>query len=280
MSRLRQLAIYAAGLVSGIGIVGATLSGATVDSIIPYTFKDGQVISADTLNDLFDQIKQGTRGYTSESELNGTWACKTYDPAPIGMRTTGMANMNYSIDADSGILAVNQTWTFSNSGTALTMDKVKIGGVNANNTGACPISITAFNYSAKLIESTLMLLGSGGCIGGTGEALAITRVSPTKFRATTTNNVIVCTAATQPPSAPSDVTATVSSGGVALTWTVNGGNPTSYSILKKSNGSFSQVGTSSSNSYTDTSGASGDLYRVKAINSDGTSIASQAPKAS
>ena len=69
MSRRRQVAIYAAGLLSGIGIVGATLSGATVDSIIPYTFKDGQVISADTLNDLFDQIKQGTRGYTSESEL-------------------------------------------------------------------------------------------------------------------------------------------------------------------------------------------------------------------
>lgn len=279
MSRRRQIAVYAAGLLTGIGIVGATLSGATVDSIIPYTFKDGQVISADTLNDLFDQIKQGTRGYTSESELNGTWACKTYDPAPVGMRTAGMANMNYTVDPTTNILSVEQTWTFSNSGTSLVMDKVKIGGVQANNTGACPISITSFNYSAKLIESTLMLLGSGGCIGGSGEALAITRVSPSKFRATTSNNVIVCTSTTQPPGAPKELTATAATTGVNLAWTENGGNPTSYSVLKKANGSYSQIGTSSSTSYTDTSGASGDLYRVKAINSDGTSLASTAAKA-
>jgi hypothetical protein len=279
MSRRRQLAIYAAGLFSGIGIVGASLSGATVDSIIPYTFKDGQVISADTLNDLFDQIKQGTRGYSSEAELNGAWSCKTYDPAPVGTRTAGMANMNYALDADSGILAVNQTWTFSNNGTALNMDKVKIGGVSANNTGSCPITLTSFDYSAKLIESTLMLLGSGGCIGGTGHALEITRVSPTKFRATTSNNVIVCTSTLQPPSSPVDLTATVASSGVSLTWTANGGNPSSYSVLKKSNGSYSSIATATSTSFTDTTGTVGDLYRIKAINSDGTSLASTAAKA-
>jgi len=254
------------------------MSGATVDSIIPYTFKDGQVISADTLNDLFDQIKQGTRGYASESELNGTWSCKTYDPAPVGTRTNGMPNWNFTTDADAGILSVTQTWTFSNNGTALSMDKVKIGGSMANNTGVCQ-GATTFPYAVKLIESTLMLTGQNGCVGGDGMALAITRVSPYKFRATTSNTVTVCTSSVQPPGAPIDLTASVASSGVTLAWTDNGGNPTSYSILKKSNGSYSQIGTSTSASYTDAAGTSGDLYRVKAINSDGTSLASTAAKA-
>jgi hypothetical protein len=278
MSRRRQLAIYAAGLLSGIGIVGATLSGATVDSIIPYTFKDGQVISADTLNDLFDQIKQGTRGYSSEAELNGVWSCKTYDPAPIGTRTAGLPNMNFAIDPDTGILALTQTWTFSNSGTSLVMDKVKIGGVMANNTGVCQ-GATSFPYAAKLIESTLMLSGLNGCVGGEGFALAVTRVSPTKFRATTANTVMVCTSTIQPPGAPIDLTATSSSTGVALSWTENGGSPSSYEVLKKTNGVYTQIATPSSNSYTDASGLAGDLYRIKAVNSDGTSLASTAAKA-
>lgn len=277
MSR-RQLAIYAAGLVSGIGIVGATLSGATVDSIIPYTFKDGQVISADTLNDLFDQIKQGTRGYSSEAELNGTWSCTTYDPAPANSRTNTMPNWNYAPDQATGVLAVTQTWTFSNNGASLSMDKVKIGGVQANNTGVCQ-GVTTFPYNVKLIESTLMLTGQNGCVGGEGFALAVTRVSPNKFRATTSNTVMVCTSTVQPPSAPIDLTATSSSSGVALSWTSNGGNPTSYSVFKKTNGTYTSIATPSTNSYTDTSGTAGDLYRVKAINSDGSSLASTAAKA-
>jgi hypothetical protein len=278
MSRRRQLAIYAAGLFSGIGIVGATLSGASVDSIIPYTFKDGQVISADTLNDLFDQIKQGTRGYSSETELSGRWACKTYDPAPANTRTNTMPNWNFAVDPDTGILAVDQTWTFSANGAQLSMDKVKIGGVQANNTGVCQ-GVTAFTYGIKLIESTLMLQGQSNCTGGDGQALAVTRVSPTKFRATTSNTVVVCTSTVQPPSAPIDLTATVASNGVSLAWTANGGNPSSYSVLKKSNGSYSSIATATSPSYTDTTGIAGDLYRIKAINSDGTSLASTAAKA-
>jgi hypothetical protein len=278
MSRRRQLAIYAAGLLSGIGIVGATLSGAAVDSIIPYTFKDGQVISADTLNDLFDQIKQGTRGYSSETELSGRWACRTYDPAPVGTRTNTMPNWNFTVDPDTGILAVDQTWTFSANGSQLSMDKVKIGGVMANNTGVCQ-GATTFTYGIKLIESTLMLQGQSSCTGGDGQALAVTRVSPTKFRATTSNTVVVCTSTIQPPGAPIDLAASTASGGVSLTWTANGGNPSSYSILKKSSGTYSQIATSTTNSYTDSTGAPGDLYRVKAINSDGPSIASTAAKA-
>lgn len=274
MSR-RRAVIFAAGAFSGVTLVAAALVGASNDSIIPYTFKDGQVISADTLNDLFDQIRQGTRGYSSEAELNGTWNCKTYDPAPVGTRTNGMPNMNFQIDPDAGILSVSQTWTFSNNGRSLTMDKVKIGGSMANNTGVCQ-GATSFPYAVKLIESTLMLSGQNGCVGGDGSALAVTRVSPYKFRATTSNTVIVCTAAVQPPAPPSDLIATAGASGVSLRWTDNGGNPSGFSVLKKVNGVYSEIATPSGNTYTDTSGVAGDLYRVKSVNANGASLASTA----
>ena len=114
----------------------------------------------------------------------------------------------------------------------------------ANNTGVCQ-GATSFPYAAKLIESTLMLSGLNGCVGGEGFALAVTRVSPTKFRATTANTVMVCTSTVQPPGAPIDLTATASSTGVALSWTSNGGTPSSYEVLKKTNGVDTQIATPS-----------------------------------
>ena len=74
----RAAVIYTLGLISGIGIVTASIVGAS-DSSVPYTFQDGQVISADTMNDLFGRIKMSNEGFSSVNDLNGAWSCITYD---------------------------------------------------------------------------------------------------------------------------------------------------------------------------------------------------------
>lgn len=278
--QFRKALIYTAGLLSGAGIVAASISGAA-DSLIPYEFKDGQVISADTLNDLFAQLKQGSQGYNSESELNGVWSCITYDSSDPSTRTSGMPNMNFEPNSTSGTLSVTQTWTFTNSGNDLTMDKVRLGGVSENNTGVCGTAST-FSYKARVVESTLMLTGNSSCTTGTGKTFGLVKVSPYKFRATLSPTVIACVATVQPPNTPSNLSALSSAEGVRLSWQDNGGSPSTFNILKKIDGIYSPIGSvpAGTNSFLDTSGTNGSLYRVQATNGNGTSLSSAAALAS
>lgn len=271
--KTRAAVIYSLGLISGVGIVAASIVGAA-DSSIPYTFQDGQVISADTMNDLFGRIKMSNEGFASTSDLDGEWSCTTYDfsgQAP----TSGMPNAQFATDSATGFQAITQTWTFSNG--SLSMDKLHLGGVAANNTGGCS-GQTSYRYAVNIIPPFLALTGNQGCTNGNGYVLAVKRTSAYKFTAPLDQTVMTCTAINQPPSPPSGLTAAVANGGVALSWTDNGGNPSSYSVLKKSNGQYSAITTviAGTTTYTDSSGSAGDLYRVKSVNTNGSSLASQA----
>jgi len=279
MAKYRKLVIYCSGLITGVGIAVASVSGA-IDSIIPYHFKDGDVISADTLNDLFTQIKSGSQGFQSEAELAGDWSCTTYDPSDNG--NPQFQQVNFTADSASGLQKLVQTWSFTNAGRTLTVDKARLGGLMQSNTGVCP-AVTSFAYSARVVESALMLTGvsgGGSCTSGTGFVAPITKLSPYRFRLTTTSSsgmtVIACIAQNQPPEIPSNLAAVASSSGVSLTWTDNGGAPTEFVVYKKTNGSFAQLATTTSTSYADASGSAGNLYRVQSKNANGSSIASSA----
>ncbi len=271
--KTRTAVIYSLGLISGVGIVAASIVGAA-DSSIPYTFQDGQVISADTMNDLFGRIKMSNEGFASVRDLDGAWSCITYDFSGQ-QKTNGMPNAQFAADATTGLQAITQTWTFNNGN--LSMDLLHLGGIAQNNTGGCS-GQTAYQYAVNIIPPYLALTGNQGCTNGNGYVLAIKRTSPYKFIAPLDQTVTTCTAINQPPSPPSGLTATVSSGGVALAWTDNGGSPSSYSVLKKSNGTYSQISTVSAGAttYTDSTGGTGDMYRVKSVNSNGSSLASPA----
>jgi hypothetical protein len=269
----RTAAIYLIGLISGIGVVVASIVGA-VDSSVPYTFQDGQVISADTLNDLFGRIKMSNEGFSSVSELDGAWSCTTFDFSGQS-KTPGMPNAQFATDSTTGLQAITQTWTFNNGN--LSMDLLHLGGIAGNNTGGCT-GQTSFQYSVNIISPYLALTGNQGCTNGNGYVLAVKRTSPYKFIAPLDKTVTTCTAVNQPPSPPSGLTASVLNGAVTLSWTDNGGNASSYSILKKINGQYSSITTVSAGTttYSDTSGSAGDLYRIKSVNTNGSSLASPA----
>jgi hypothetical protein len=271
--KTRTAVIYSLGLISGVGIVAASIVGAA-DSSVPYTFQDGQVISADTMNDLFGRIKMSNEGFASVSDLNGAWSCVTYDFSGQS-KTPGMPNAQFSADTTTGLQAITQTWTFNNG--SLSMDLINLGGIAGNNNGGCS-GQSAYQFSVNIIAPYLALTGSQGCTNGNGYVLPIKRTSPYNFITPLNQTVISCTAINQPPSPPSSLTATLGSGSVTLSWTDNGGSPSSYSVLKKSNGTYSQISTVSAGTttYTDSSGGTGDLYRVKSVNSNGSSLASPA----
>jgi hypothetical protein len=134
-------------------------------------------------------------------------------------------------------------------------------------------------FTVKMVESALMLTGTTtSCTSGHGYVLALNRISPYKFRFTQGTTVVSCIANNQPPSIPTDLAASLGSGGVSLTWSNAGGNPTDFKILKKSSGVYSQIGTVSATAttYTDSSGGSGDMYRVSSSNNNGNSLPSSA----
>ncbi len=277
MPSFKKTFIYVAGVVSGIGIAAAALSGAA-SSVIPYTFKDGDVISADTLNDLFDSLRRVSEGYSTIAQLEGTWSCKTYDLS--GMTpTNGMPNSQFSVDSSTGMYALDQTWTFSNGGKTLTLDKAILGGMMSNNTGGCGTgaSVPTATYSAAMFGPFLGLAGvSPGCVNSNSFVLDIRRLTPYKFVSPVGQSVVSCEMAQHAPETPQGLQATLTSSGVTLNWTANTDSPSGYKILKKSNGSYSEIDSSSSNSYSDSSGASGDMYRIAAYNNQGNSILSSA----
>lgn len=271
--KMKRIAVYLVGLFTGAGIAVGVVSNAA-DSAIPYTFQDGQVISADTMNDLFSRLQNVVVGFSSESELNGAWTCTTYDADPTAVSKIASAPSdagakNFSLDTSTGLYKLSQTWTFSNAGASLkTSTNTKFGGTGANITGGC--SPTSIDYSAKIIQSTLLLSGSGGCTGASGQALQLIKNSPYEFHTVTGQTFISCVAVNQPPNIPSGLTATTGSGGVALKWTdASNGSATGFTVLKKVSGAYTSIGTvnSGTSSFTDSSGAAGALYRVQANNS-------------
>ncbi len=81
--------------------------------------------------------------------------------------------------------------------------------------------------------------------------------------------------ATTPPNAPSNLAAsTVSSGQISLSWNDNSNNESGFKIERKQgSGSYSQVGTASGSSFTDSglSASTSYTYKVRAYNSAGNS---------
>jgi len=272
---MSKLKIYLSALSS---VTLMTCTAVNAQSLIPYTFKDGEVISADTLNDLFDSIRRVSEGFSSISQLEGTWNCTTYDlsgQAP----TNGMPNTQYAVDNATGLYAVDQEWVFSEGGKKLTVDKVILGGMAENNTGGCGggTSVPSSVYSAAMFGPFVGLAGvSPGCVNSNSFVLDVRRLTPYKFVAPTKMAVVSCEMAAHAPEAPTGLTAAAASGGVALNWTANTDLPTGYKVYKKTNGTYQELTTVTGISYVDTSGVAGDMYRVSAYNANGTSILSAA----
>jgi hypothetical protein len=261
--------------------VSAIYAGPTfAQSVIPYSFKDGQVISADTFNDLFATINLGAGGLSNKSELAGTWSCRTYDISGQSP-TSGMPNDQFSPDATTGLYTIEQTWTISADGATVEMDKLHLGGVAGNNTGGCAGQST-YDYTVNLLGFGLYvgLTGANGCTIGNGYVAAVRRTSVNDFVIPFDTYLVQCESASPVPDAPTDLTATAG-GGVTLSWTApNAGTvPSSYKILKKTNGTFSQVGTTTSTTYSDANGQAGEMYRVKSSHSNGDSLGSAVARA-
>ena len=267
-----------------IGMTAALVPLAALSQTVIPLLKDGQVVSADTFNDIFRALAGSN---FSQSELVSTWTCKT-EELSARTPTAGMPNSNFSVDATTGFYTGTNTWTITNGGNDLSVDLFALGGMGAalNYTSACGGSVTTFGYSIKLLAGGEYIAFKGADLCTTPNTAALIaplkKVSTNSFMIPFSDHIVTCVDNTPVPDPAHDLVATVSGSGVALSWSAPAGGlvaPTSYDVLKKSNGNFVSIGTAATTTFTDSAGSPGDIYRVVSSHSNGSGMASAAAKA-
>ena len=77
LTRRSKVVFFVSGVIVGIAGLAASVLTA-VDSTVPITFKAGDVISADVLNDILARVNNVTDGFGTADELDGSWQCTEY----------------------------------------------------------------------------------------------------------------------------------------------------------------------------------------------------------
>jgi hypothetical protein len=228
---------------------------------IPVTFGEGDVISASVMNSVLKRVNDTQRGFTSNSEIVGTWACTTYS-------VRGGCDAGFVATAGGVQTAKTQNIVFSCNGNTCTATAATFfpGSCNAGGT-------TSQNYE---LNGNVMASGWG--------IHDIKKVNPSKFvwqinSSLPQQEYVVCEKASQPPAPADALTATVSGTSVALAWTDTSTNETGFKVQYKTSarGSWTTATTTAANatSYT-VSGLTAGTYwfRVVATSVDGDAMSS------
>tara|TARA_B110000503_G_scaffold111631_1_gene167173 strand:+ start:2681 stop:4513 length:1833 start_codon:yes stop_codon:yes gene_type:complete len=252
-------------------------------------FNDGDVVSAQVLNDIISRLELTLKSITAD-EMVGSWAatwrtCVSGGPGNCGSLDVG-SGWDSSVDGlyktrtDTWVISDDEDGTYS-----ISMDKCYTGAVSGSYYNDPCISRLA-------VDSGILLLGT---ISGDGVSLDsdhsdmynIKRTSNSRFTiwklSSGSNSFVSFTLDKNnlPPEAPTSLTSSVSNSAISLSWTASS-DTTSYEIHRKAaaSGAFLSIGTSNSASYSDSDVSSGSTYwyRVFANNASGKSIGSNVIK--
>ena len=248
-----------------------------------HEFKSGDTISADMMNELFENIKLSKTNILS-SDLVGTWSCK------VSVRYSNNNVSDWTVDSDSLYNQLTSEITFSADGD---------GTYSYQSSAPNPFYATdaraigsGYNYivSSNSFYFKYPRYGSGQSEGDQKANYHLSKISKTSYLFTLgfsdlipTPDSLICDKQNLPPSMPSTFTASVSGKTVSLAWTDSSTDETGFKVLRKDSltGSYSTVTTTSADatSYIDTVTAAGSYwYRVSAANSNGDSVASKMVK--
>ncbi len=257
-------------------------------------FAAGDVVSADVLNDILDRIEL-TLKPIAVSDLVGTWEVKQYfcKDGDFGaanfcdgdeeITTTGVEGEVFPARTDTLTIADNGDGTFSWTSAAYQLL------YNANKKDTMTPNTGNLTHSCFILPAQIL-----GCKMSTTNNQGGRRIiSYMNMKRTSETQIIaywgpsvggynfnhlIMNKKTQAPVAPTSLTATVSSGSIALTWTAGDATEDSYDVQRKSSatGTYTSIGLPTTESYTDTTGVATTTYwyRVFAKNTNGTSIGS------
>ncbi len=269
-----------AGLIFISMLSAAPLLAATPQNgngTIPYHFKDGEVISADVMNDMFNNIKNVVEGFSSPEELTGIWSCTTYTAeancgvsgfslTPRGILKSKAQDITFTCDATSCRWTAAEFWP-----------------------GSC---LSDFTYGRQLVQrydlSGYVIISLPAPMPDntwipSGQVHSYRKLGPNVFIWNITGSLPAtsfasCEKQLLPPTIPADLAATVDNGKVSLTWTDTSSDETAFVLFRKAGetGAWAEVGTVPANTttFSETLSAGNYSYRVAARNANGDSLGS------
>ena len=232
-------------------------------------FKDGDVVSADTFNQIFDTIERINRKITPE-DIQGTWRCNSV-----------YLSYSSSFPADwQNIEDIASELTGSQINFQATLIGTKLGPVGSITTSSpTPLFIELGNTS---LNGTWILRNNNLFIksqSNNKRVFSIDFVSPSRFIINDREYSVTCDLAAAVPSIPLDARAINSSGEISLTWQDSSNNEDGFKIYRKisSDSEYTLLATQSTVGYVDTSAENGITYNyyIVSYNANGESAKSK-----
>ena len=251
---------FVCGVIATVVLIPLAIKA--VDTI-PFQFSEGDVISANVMNNLLSRVNNVQKGYTNSSEIVGSWNCTTYAIA-------NNCDSQFTSTGDGVTVAKSQLFRFSCTGGVCTGEADSFDPRSCNHLSNSKVSTT---YS--LFGNTM---ASGWGINGIqkiSDSDFIWQVNGSLPQQTFTR----CQKQNDVPNPPNNLLATVSGTSVVLTWVDQSTDETGFKVQRKTSaaGTWIDITTTAANatSYTNSNLAAGTYwYRVLATNNNGDSISS------
>ena len=265
--KFSQKAKYFIYGVVAVGVL-VPLAIKAVDTI-PLTFNKGDVVSASVLNSLFSRLNDVQTGFSSGTDIVGTWACTTYSAqggCMAGFTATGGGVLNKA----------TQNITF------------------ACNAGVCTYTAASF-YPASCQTNGVPLTQTyelnSNMVATSNGVNSIQKINPNKFFWNVVSSLppltyVICEKPNQVPAPVTTLAIAYANGSATLTWTDANADNTGYIVQRSvdSGTTWTTINTITSAAtltYTDTGLTTGTTYQYQVIatNANGNSIGSSVVQA-
>ena len=246
---------------------------------VPITFSQGDILSAEVLNNIFTRINQATSPLTAD-DLLGTWTIVQYMPYN-GQPGNGSCRINSSCTITGTTDSADQltryrtgTATFSQNGSTYSF----------TTTGIAALAVGTGTYSengsyAVIAETVVFKEGVQQSFFVGSKKSATSVVLKDMQPGSNSFNLIMMAKQSQPPTPPTTLSATVTGTAVTLTWVDQSTDETGFKVQTKTavSGTWTLVGSATAagvQTLTATASAGKNWYRVLATNANGDSITS------
>ena len=281
-------------------VLAASLRVSAADYETAQQLRDGDLLSADVLNDILERIELSLKPITG-SELAGDWRVTHYTCQQSGVDCAGnLAQKNtFTFDAafaiPPGHLDYNDAYSNFSAGsrqldltiTSSSADKFSFSSsssilIDFNNSGA---DFTG-DWTCRILSGASTICHKDNDPSVIAK-MDISRASPSQFKLTYNAqarnfNVLVLNKYVDTPTGPTQLTSANTANGNKLTWQDNSSDETAFVIKRKSaiDGTYAELATAGANvvTFTDTAVTQDATYwyRVGARNASGDSLYSNA----
>ena len=253
--------------------------GADFETI--HEFKSGDTISADMMNELFENIKLSKTNILS-SDLVGTWSCK------VSVRYSNNNVSDWTVDSDSLYNQLTSEITFSADGDGTYSYQSSAPNPFYTHDDRAIASgykymVTSNSFYAKIPRKN-NAQDLGAILQDSKVSYSLSKISKNSYRflilfndAGISPDSLICDKQNLPPNPPTSLTSDNSSSSITLTWTDSQTEAvTGYKVIRKTvvTDNFTTVSTNTDNTtrtYEDDNVSTGGTYwyRVRAYNSNG-----------